>query len=205
MDLGLNKLPWKVQVGVFLAIAAAALGGFYWYYVQGVQATQATAQTKLDALRADIAKGTATARQLPQFRQEVGQLEARLENLRLVLPEEKDVGDLLRRIQTLAMQSNLQIKGFKPAPIVTRQMHAEWPINLELDGTYHNLGVFFDRVGKFSRIINIGGVKIKSKDKQEPGSTINVACTATTFVLIEPKAAPPAGKTKAPAAPARAS
>lgn len=205
MDLGLNKLPWKVQVGVFLAIAAAALGGFYWYYVQGVQATQATSQTKLDALRADIAKGTATARQLPQFRQEVGQLEARLESLRAVLPEEKDVGDLLRRIQTLAMQSNLQIKGFKPAPIVTKQMHAEWPINLELDGTYHNLGVFFDRVGKFSRIINIGGVKIKSKEKQAPGSTINVACTATTFVLIEPKAAPAAGKSAKPAAPARAS
>ena len=204
MDLGLNKLPWKVQVGVFLAIAAAALGGFYWYYVQDVQAAQAIEQVKLDRLRADIAKGSATARQLPQFRQEVGQLQARLENLRAVLPEEKDVGDLLRRIQTLAMQSNLQIKGFKPAPIVTRQMHAEWPINLELDGTYHNLGVFFDRVGKFSRIINIGTVKIKAKDKQAPGSTINVACTATTFVLIEPKTAP-AGKPAAPAAPARAS
>ena len=204
MDLGLNKLPWKVQVGVFLVIAAAALGGFYWYYVQDVQAAQAKEQTKLDALRADIAKGSATARQLPLFRKEVGQLEARLENLRAVLPEEKDVGDLLRRIQTLAMQSNLQIKGFKPAPIVTKQMHAEWPINLELDGTYHNLGVFFDRVGKFSRIINIGTVKIKAKDKQAPGSTINVACTATTFVLVEPKKAPP-GKPAAPVAPARAS
>jgi type IV pilus assembly protein PilO len=205
MDLGLNKLPWKAQVGVFLTIAAAALGGFYWYYVQDVQAKQATEQTKLDRLRADITKGSATARQLPQFRQEVGRLEARLENLRLVLPEEKDVGDLLRRIQTLATQSNLQIKGFKPAPIVTRQMHAEWPISLELDGTYHNLGVFFDRVGKFSRIINIGGVKIKAKDKPAPGSTVDVLCTATTFVLIEPKAAPAAGKPKTPAAPARAS
>jgi len=205
MELGLNKLPWKVQVGVFLAIAAAALGGFYWYYVQDVQATHATEQAKLDGLRADIAKGSATARQLPQFRQEVGQLEARLESLRAVLPEEKDVGDLLRRIQTLAMQSNLQIKGFKPAPIVTRQMHAEWPINLELDGTYHNLGVFFDRVGKFSRIINIGSVRIKAKDSQAPGSTINVACTATTFVLIEPKPASAAGKPAAPVAPARAS
>ena len=202
MDLGLNKLPWKAQVGIFLAIAAAALGGFYWYYVQGVQATQATERTKLNALRADIAKGSATARQLPQFRQDVGQLEARLDNLRAVLPEEKDVGDLLRRIQTLATQSNLQIKGFKPAPIVTRQMHAEWPINLELDGTYHNLGLFFDRVSKFSRIINVGAVKIKAKDKPAPGSTIDVLCTATTFVLVEPKPAPATpGKAAAAARP----
>ncbi len=206
MDLGLNKLPWKTQVGVFIALAIAALGGFYWYYVQDIQAAQAVEQTKLDKLRADIAKGSATARQLPQFRQEVTALEARLDSLRAVLPEEKDVGDLLRRIQTLATQSNLQIKGFKPAPIVTKQMHAEWPINLELDGTYHNLGVFFDRVGKFSRIINIGGVKIKAKEKPAPGSTIDVLCTATTFVLVEPKpATPKPGAPGAPAAPAKAS
>jgi type IV pilus assembly protein PilO len=203
MDLGLNKLPWKTQVGVFIALAVAALGGFYWYYVQDIQAAQAVEQAKLDKLRGDIAKGSATARQLPQFRQDVATLEARLESLRAVLPEEKDVGDLLRRIQTLATQSNLQIKGFKPAPIVTKAMHAEWPINLELDGTYHNLGVFFDRVGKFSRIINIGAVKIKAKEKPAPGSTIDVVCTATTFVLVEPK--PPAAKLGAPAAPAKAS
>lgn len=196
MDLSLNKLPWKAQVGVFLAVAVAALGGFYWYYVQDVHAAQAVEQTKLDKLNADIAKGTATARQLPQFREEVATLEARLDSLRAVLPEEKDVGDLLRRIQTLAVQSNLQIKGFKPAPIVTKQMHAEWPISLELDGTYHNLGQFFDQVGKFSRIINIGAVKIKAKDKPQPGSTIAVTCTATTFVLVDPAAAPPAAAPK---------
>jgi type IV pilus assembly protein PilO len=208
MDLSLNKLPWKVQVGVFLAVAAAALGGFYWYYVQDVHAAQAVEQQKLDKLKADIAKGTATARQLPQFRSEVTVLEARLDSLRAVLPEEKDVGDLLRRIQTLAVQSNLQIKGFKPAPIVTRQMHAEWPITLELDGTYHNLGQFFDRVGKFSRIINVGAVKVKAKDKPQPGSTIAVTCTATTFVLIDPKTAPaPAqrGAARKPAPAAKAS
>jgi type IV pilus assembly protein PilO len=205
MELSLNKLPWKAQVGAFLVVAVAAVGGFYWYYVQDVQTDHAARQQKLDALKADIAKGSATARQLPQFRKDVAELEARLDGLRAVLPEEKDVGDLLRRIQTLAMQSNLQIKSFKPAPIVTKQMHAEWPINLELDGTYHNLGVFFDRVGKFSRIINVGGVRIKAKDKPAPGSTIGVACTATTFVLIDPQvAAKSAAKGKAPARPGAA-
>ncbi len=61
----------------------------------------------------------------------------------------------MRRLQTLATQSNLTIRGFKPAPIVQKPTHAEWPIQLELDGTYHNLGLFFDRVSKFPRIINV--------------------------------------------------
>ena len=197
MDLSLSKLPWKAQVGVFLAISAAALGGFYWYYVQGVQEQLASRQQELEALQVDINKGLTTARQLPEFRQQVAELEGRLHSLRAVLPEEKDVGELLRRLQTLATQSSLQIKGFKPAPIVTRQMHAEWPINLEIDGTYHNLGAFFDRVSKFSRIININAVTIKAKDKPEPGSTITAQCVATTFVLVD---APKPGTAAASAA-----
>ena len=84
-----------------------------------------------------------------------------------MLPEEKDAADLLRRMQTVATQSNLTIKSFKPAPIVTKQLHAEWPITLELDGTYHNLAIFFDRVGKFTRIVNISGLDVKGKDKPD--------------------------------------
>ncbi|HEY8536920.1 MAG TPA: type 4a pilus biogenesis protein PilO [Vicinamibacterales bacterium] len=192
MDLSLSKLPWKAQLAVFAIIAAAAVGSFYWYYVQGVHERLATQQKTLDGLKANIAKGQATARRLPEFRQQVAELEARLTALREVLPEEKDVGDLLRGIQTLAVQSNLQIRGFKPAPIVARQLHAEWPIRLELDGTYHNLGQFFDRIAKYSRIINIGDVQIKAKDAPQPGSTISVDCTAMTFVLQEPSAPPAA-------------
>jgi type IV pilus assembly protein PilO len=192
-ELGLNKLPWKAQVGLFLVVAVAAVGGFYWYYVQDVQASLATEQARLDAMKVEINKGLATARQLPEFQQQVGELQARLNLLRAVLPEEKDVSDLLRRLQTLATESNLQIKGFKPAAIVTKQTHAEWPITLELDGTYHNLGLFFDRVSKFPRIINVTGVTIKSKEKPQPGSTISAACVATTYVLIEAPAKPAAG------------
>jgi type IV pilus assembly protein PilO len=198
-ELGLNKLPWKAQVGLFLVVAVAAAGGFYWYYVQDVQASIATEQARLDAMKVEIDKGRATARQLPEFRRQVGELQARLDLLRAVLPEEKDVSDLLRRLQTLATESNLQIKGFKPAAIVTKQTHAEWPITLELDGTYHNLGLFFDRVSKFPRIINVSGVTIKGKEKPQPGSTISAACVATTYVLIEAPAKPAPGAPGAPA------
>ena len=185
MELGLNKLPWKVQVGIFLAVAVAAVGGFYWYYVQDAQAAVTTQRQKLDAMKVEINKGKTTARQLPAFRQQVTELSARLDNLRAVLPEEKDVSDLLRRLQTLATQSNLTIRSFKPAPIVQKETHAEWPIELELDGTYHNLAAFFDRLGHFARIVNVTGLSVKGKEKGDTKSTISASCVATTFVLLE--------------------
>lgn len=194
MELSLNKLPWYAQVGLFVTLAIAGVGVFYYFYVMPTQVEMESRQQRLSALRADIAKGATTASQLNQFRQQVADLEARLEGLKAVLPEEKDVADLLRRIQTLATQSNLAIRGFKPAASVTKQLHAEWPIALQLDGTYHNLAVFFDRVSKFSRIINVSNINIHAKEKPEPNSTITAECVATTFVLLDTAkpGAPPA-------------
>ena len=188
MQLNLTKLPWKVQVGTFVTVSALLAGAFYYYWVEPMQAEMAIREQKLATMKTTINKGLATARRLPEFRKQVADLETRLDSLKAVLPEQKDVGDLLRRIQTLATQANLQIKGFKPAPTVTKQMHAEWPITLELDGTYHNLGRFLDEVAKFSRIINVGKLKIAAKDKPTAESTVTVACVATTFVLFDPSA-----------------
>ena len=163
MNISLTKLPWYGQIAAFVVLSAAGAGLFYYYYEMPARAEIASRQTQLKALRADVAKGQATERKLPQFRAEVDELELRLADLSEVLPEEKDAADLLRQMQAVAVQSNLVIKSFKPAQVVTKQLPAEWPINLELDGTYHNLALFFDRVGKFTRIVNISGLEVKGK------------------------------------------
>lgn len=185
MELSLTKLPWYAQVGAFVLLAGAGCGAFYYYYEMPARAEMKGREQQLTSLRADIKKGLDTARKLPEFRSQVGELEGRLENLRAVLPEEKDAADLLRRLQTVAAQSNLEIHSFHPNPIVTKQLHAEWPITLELFGTYHNLATFFDRVGKFTRIINITGVDIKGRERPAPNLTITATCIATTFVLLD--------------------
>ena len=201
MDLRLNKLPWYGQVGLFVAIAIGGIAAFYYLYAEPAALEQATQQRRIEALRADINRGLATARKLPQFRAEVAELESRLENLKAVLPDQKDFGDLLRNLQTLASQSNLTIRTFKPGAVVTKQLHAEWPITMELDGTYHDLGMFFDRISKFARIINVGSVTIRAKDRPEPNATISVSCVATTFVLLEAvKTAPQTAAAPAPPA-----
>ena len=189
MELTLTKLPWYAQVGAFVALAVVGCGVFYYYYEMPMRADMQARQTQLTSLRGDITKGLTTAKQLPTFRAQVTDLEGRLANLKAILPEEKDAADLLNRMQIVAAQSNMTIKGFKPAPIVTKQLHAEWPITLELEGTYHNLATFFDRVGKFTRIINISAVDIKGKDKPDQTSTITATCVATTFVLLDKPAA----------------
>lgn len=185
MQLSLSKLPWQWQIGAFVLVCAGAVGGFWHFYVTEFEAELKTRESRLASLKKDIAKGVATARRLPEFQSQVDQLEDRLESLAAVLPEQKDVGDILRRVQGLAAQSNLALRGFTPQPTIQQTLYAEVPIRVQAEGTYHNLGAFFDRVSKFPRIINVGSINIKTKNEPGSANTIVAEYTATTFVLQE--------------------
>jgi type IV pilus assembly protein PilO len=197
MNLSLSKMPWYGQIGAFVALSLAAAGLFWNWYAQPTQASIDARRAQLASIQADIARGLATARRLPEFRREIGELEAQLERLRAVLPEEQDVADLLRRVQGMATQSNLTIRGFTPRAIAKKQMHMEWPIGLELEGSYHDLGDFLERISKFPRIINVGDIHVVAREAAT-GPTLTAELTATTFVLVDTPANAPA------AAPAKA-
>lgn len=193
MNLSLSKMPWYAQLGAFAMLSIAAAGVFWNFYAKPAEESISQREAQLATIEAEIQRGMGTAKRLPEFRRQVGDLEAQLERLRPVLPSEKDVADLLRRIQGMATQSNLTIRGFAPQAVATRQMYAEWPIGLQIEGTYHNLGTFLERVSRFPRIINVTGIHIKARDASKDGGSaahsITAECTATTFVLIEPKKA----------------
>jgi type IV pilus assembly protein PilO len=185
MDLSLSRLPWQAQIGAFVLVCAGAVFGFWKFYVVEMQADIDMRQTRLKTMTVDIAKGVATARRLPEFQGQVDQLEDKLESLSAVLPEQKDVADILRRLQGLAAQSSLSIQRFTPQPAVQQALYAEVPFKLQAEGTYHNLGYFFDRISKFPRIINVSNISIRARNDADSPATIVAECIATTFVLQE--------------------
>jgi type IV pilus assembly protein PilO len=193
LGFGFDKLPWYGQVGVFLLLSVALFLAFRFYYVGPQLEALGQKQAELQQMRAEVAQAEQDAIELAAFQTEVDDLNSRLAALSAVLPEQQEVAGLLRQLQTFAVQSNLTLRAFRPQAAVTQEMHSEWPIQLELDGTFHNLGNFFDRVSKFSRIISINNVIIRAKEPPELNLTISAECTATTFVLLNqpaPQAAP---------------
>lgn len=196
MELGLNKMPWWGQLALYVVLGGGAIATHHYMYAVDMQAAVERTHVERRKIETGIARARVEERRLPEFRSRIAELNARLAALKNVLPEQKDVGDLLRRIQTLATQSSLTIRGFKPQAVATRQQHAEWPISLELEGTYHDLGGFFDKVSRMPRIINISGIQISSHKVDRdgaPSATVDAKCTVTTFVLSEPPAETAAG------------
>lgn len=73
----------------------------------------------------------------------------------------------------------------KPAPAVAQEFYEEWPINMEVEGSYHNLGYFVDRVSRLARLVTVRNVKVVSQSKQTLSNTVRVTCVATTYVYVE--------------------
>ena len=192
-DNALTRMGLAGQLGVSLFIALVIGGLFWWQYLSPAMEEEQTKTAQLDTLKREIAALEVTANKLAEFQREVALLEAKLETLKRILPPEKETPDLMRKVQSLASQSSLLIKSFTPGATVNKEFYQEWPITMTVEGNYHNLGIFFDRVGRLSRLVNIGNIKITSRSEQTVSNTISASCVATTFVYVEAPAAPPAG------------
>jgi type IV pilus assembly protein PilO len=190
-DNALTKLSLNGQIGASIA-AAALVGGlfYYFYYADKVQERE-TKTVRLETLQKEIRALEVTANKLQEFQREVQLLEAKLETLKRILPQSKETPDLMRKVQALAAQSNLMIKTFTPLAVVNKDFYQEWPINVAVQGTYHNLALFFDRIGRLSRLVNVGNLKIGNLPTQTISGTISATCVATTFVYIEQAPPPP--------------
>jgi type IV pilus assembly protein PilO len=181
-DNPLSRLPLAGQLGVSVVVAALICGGFYYFWYMDALETQKKQEAKLADLQKQIRALEATANKLPEFQREVQALEARLETLKRILPPEKEMPDLMRRVQYLAAQSSLSIRKFNPAAPVQKEFYQEVPVNLDLEGTYHNLGAFLDRISRMSRLVNVGNVRIKAQAKPTINSTVAASAVATTYV-----------------------
>jgi type IV pilus assembly protein PilO len=213
-DNAFTKLPLLGQLGVGVVSAVVIWFAFdYMLYGDLVAAEQAKTK-ELGDLQADIRNLEVTANKLQEFQREVQLREAKLETLKRILPADKETPELMKKVQYLAAQSNLVIRRFTPGQTVNKEFpiegapppkpgqqpgqgtpneyYQEWPINVDVDGSYHNLGLFFDRVSRLSRLVNVGSVRIRNQGSPRPSNTISVSCVATTFVYVEPSPAPAA-------------
>ena len=184
---GLEDKPWWVSAIVGLVLASLIYWGGHHYLLKPKYQELKKQEDKLAGLQIKIQEGRAAKAQLPRFREEVQRLELELDKLLRILPARRNTPELLRRIRDLTEQGDFELKRFTPGNFIDQEFYSEWPIAISLDGTYHNLALLFDRVGRFSRIVNIEGLKIQNTRAQDAGAdTIEASFTAKTFIYKEP-------------------
>ena len=122
-----------------------------------------------------------------ELKQQMDALSKQLETLKTIVPEEKEADEFIRLLQGAAAASGVQIRRLKAMAIVPKEYHYEMPFEVQADGPYFNVLDFFGRLGRLSRIINVGDLTFDSPDSSKsrfplrPGTTVTGTFVATTF------------------------
>jgi type IV pilus assembly protein PilO len=204
----LEEKPWYYGLGVGLLLGALLYLAAYFYLIDlsemrhRLQAKRA----ELDQLNQKITQGRAAERRLPQLREEVRRTEIELQRLLQILPTARNAEELIKKFQTLAQQGDFFLRRFVPKEYVNKDFYAEWPIEIQLDASYHNLALFFDKMARFSRIINVEDLQLQGMP-EVAGRTLSAKFTAKTFIYLGDQAETaaaaqkpkPKGKPEAPA------
>jgi len=186
-----KKLPFWGQFAVVAGMAAILIGVAFTTSpnFNAMSKRNAEERAKLEGLQTEIRKGQAIEAKLPEFEKEIENLQTKLNDLLAILPTTPETGELLKWVKNLTDQSNLELKQFNPQALRAVEFYREFPINMEIEGDYHDLGVFFDRISKYSRIINVSNVVIGSRTQGGGKGSIHSTFTATTFVYDDKAAA----------------
>ena len=182
----LDGRPWYVAAAIGAVVAIVIVWGVHAYVVSPIKADIARAESEIAELDKKIEQGRAAERKLPQFREEVKRLELELEKLRRILPSSRNTDEIIKKIKALVDEGEFTLRRltFPPLGGSSSDPYVEWPISVSVDGRYHDLAILFNRLGNFSRIMNVEQIHIAALGAQE-SKTITSDFVAKTFVYTE--------------------
>lgn len=185
MALDLNEKPWYSALIFGLVLGVVLYLVVAYYIFKPIQNDITATLSQIDTLQMEIRKGQAAKRDLPKLEEDIRNLEVELDRLRRILPTRRETDTLLKKLKQLTEIGHFELLRFTPQPFIDRDFYLEWPIKVSLRGTYHELGLFFDRLSRFSRIINVGELSIKALRKRGSDYTIRADFTQRTFIYKE--------------------
>jgi type IV pilus assembly protein PilO len=182
------KLKWYYQVLIVAGVCGGLLAGFWYQYLTPINDDIQNRMKTLTDLQGVIAKSLQQQKELAKIKKEAQDLQAKLDMLKTVLPLEKETDQIFRSVQQQATTSALRILRVAPRPLIDHEVYTEWPIDMEIMGTFHNVGMFLDKIRQLPRIVNITGLHMNVRNAEgEEAFTSSVGATyvATTFVYKE--------------------
>lgn len=181
----LKQLGFKGQMAVMvIMMGLIGFGGYkFWPSIEEQRAEIERKEKKLDELNAEITKGLNLEKKLPELEREIANLEAQLEQLKAIMPPDQIDSEIVSKFETLAGRSRLTINRIAPGRRQKKEFYEEYPIILDVEAGYHDLGLFFDRLAQLPRIFNVNAVSMKQKITAS--TTITANFRAVTFIYRE--------------------
>jgi len=179
------KMSKSQKILAMAGILAVIVGLYVYLFYLPASVEKEKKKVDLSRLETQLRELRAIAEDQKRFQADSARLREEVDLAMAQLPTSKEIPSLLANISNLGKEAGLEFILFRPTPEVSQEFLALIPVEIKVNGTYTDVAIFFDRVSKMPRIVNISGVSMEGAKEVLGRWEITTSCTATTFKFIE--------------------
>ncbi|MCJ7595069.1 MAG: type 4a pilus biogenesis protein PilO [Desulfobacterales bacterium] len=181
-----------IRIAIFVGSMVLLVGLYVWFlYLPKTQEIADTEQ-QIAGLQQKLSRAIVRARGIKKFEAEFAEVDAHFQEALKLLPNTKEIPTLLKSITQLGTDSRLEFRLFNPRTESPRDFYMVIPVGIEVSGTYHDVAVFFDKVGRMERIINI--LNVSMSPAGDRSTALTTKCDAVTYRFKGESDVTPSGK-----------
>ncbi|HZI19252.1 MAG TPA: type 4a pilus biogenesis protein PilO [Pyrinomonadaceae bacterium] len=206
----LEEKAWYIQLAAFGGVALLLYLGFWYFVTSGTRAATAEVEAQVAQLQRDNAGAQIAAQRLSEFKANYARAQADYDDLKALLPEQRELTMVLQNVQERA-RGRLVLRRFTPKDDTQQDFYSGKPVEVEVTGTYNEVGQFFAQMAAYQRIVSITDFKVtrlqedKGSDRAD-GKTVGAQFLLTAYYVspenLKPAAVPAAPAPAQPGAPA---
>jgi type IV pilus assembly protein PilO len=199
----LQEKPWYLHLAAFGLVALFVYGVFYYFVTSGTRAETDEIMAQVEQLQSANAGAQIASQRLNEFKANYARAQADYEDLKALLPEQRELTTVLANVQDKA-KGRLTLRKFTPKDDEQQDLYAAKPVEIEVTGSYNQIGQFFSQMASYQRIVSITDFRVSKlkdnfvKDKKD-GKTVDAVFTLKAYYVTPEKLQPAPGQ-PAPAA-----
>ena len=186
----IKNLKWYFQLMILVTIAAVLYSGVWYFVTSETRAEVATLNDQISQLQAKNETARVATQRINEFRALYTSKAAEYEELKVLLPEQQEITNVLQGLQDTANNSKLIVMRFAPRDSSMQDSIMEKPVEVEVDSNFNNLRAFFESMAKLPRIVSIKDFKLHQVDKQTDAKTIHASFLLTAYYAAPADANP---------------
>ena len=200
----IQATPWYLRLMMFVAVAAVMYAGFWYFITRPTRAATKDINTEIAALRAKNAQAQIASQRLNEFRAVYKAREEEYEELKALLPEQRELTMVLQGVQDRARTNGLVLKKFVPKDDLQQENYSGKRIEVSVVSSFASLRAFFEQLAQYQRIVSITNFQLNQLDKASGSKTVEATFDLTAYYvstekLQKPAATQPAGSAQTPA------
>jgi len=202
MKIGnLNGLPWYARLSLFAVVALFVYGVFWYFVTSSTRKETRELQVQINNLQKANAEAQIASQRLNEFRTAYKNKQEELEELKALLPEQRELTKVLEGIQDRARSTGLSLRKFTPKDDVQQDFYSGKKIDVSVQSSFAGLRSFFDQMAHYQRIVSITNFELKQLDNQGNNRTVEARFDLTAYYASSENLQKQAGNNQQKAAP----